>query len=121
MKKVLILIIVLLSLCACNGSNNYEVKKVSCEEKDQILYSDPNNKLIDVRSEDEYSENHLKDAINIPYDKIVEEISKNNDINYDTKIIVYCKSGKRSSIAAKTLKNAGYKNIYDLGSIENCE
>ena len=40
--------------------------------------------------------------------------------NKDTKIIVYCRSGNRSATAAQTLIDLGYKNVYDLGGINNC-
>ena len=43
-----------------------------------------------------------------------------NDVSLDTPIIVYCKSGTRSNNAYNSLKDAGYKHIYDLGSINNC-
>ena len=39
----------------------------------------------------------------------------------DTKIIVYCRSGNRSKQAANILIEKEYKNIYDLGSINNCK
>jgi rhodanese-related sulfurtransferase len=75
--------------------------------------------IVDVREEEEYKEEHLDEAINIPYTAITDRISKYAD--KDTKIIVYCKSGVRSNKAANSLIEAGYKNIYDLGSISNCK
>jgi len=35
----------------------------------------------------------------------------------DATIIIYCRSGRRSAIAAEELLNMGYKNVYDLGGI----
>jgi rhodanese-related sulfurtransferase len=46
------------------------------------------------------------------------EISK-IEYDKDTKIIVYCRSGNRSNMAAEELLSLGYKNIYDLGSMDN--
>ena len=75
--------------------------------------------IIDVREKEEYDESHLEGAINIPYTKIIEEID-NYAVDKDAVIVVYCKSGKRSALAAKSLSEAGYTHIYDLGSINNC-
>ena len=91
---------------------------ITCSQKNQLL-SHNKAKLIDVRSEDEYLEGHLDNAINIPYDVILEGIQENN-ISVTDFIVVYCKSGGRSSKAFETLKNAGYRHIYDLGSISSC-
>ena len=58
---------------------------------------------------DALNSGHIKDAINIPLDNI-------SKIEYDkdTKIILYCASGIRSTEAAKKLSDLGYTNIYNL-------
>ena len=91
---------------------------VTCEEKNELMQNGAI--LLDVRSQSEYDENHLESAINIEYTELE---NKFNDLGYDkeTKIIVYCRSGKRSAIAAETLKKMGYLYIYDLGGISNCQ
>ena len=81
---------------------------------------DNNPVLIDVRDAAEYAEGHLDKAINISYTVIKDEISKYAP-NKSDKIIVYCRSGTRSNKAANYLLEAGYNNIYDLGSINNCD
>ena len=75
--------------------------------------------LIDVRTEVEYKEEKLENSVNIPLpiENQTEKLPKDKNQN----IIVYCKSGKRSNQAANTLIEIGYKNIYDLGSINNCK
>lgn len=75
--------------------------------------------LIDVRTLAEYNATHLDDAINIAVDVIDEQIEEKVP-DKDTKIIVYCRSGSRSATAAKTLLDKGYKNVYDLGGMDNC-
>lgn len=119
MKKLIILTILLLAICGCN-SKETQIKQITCGEKDNIIKQQNHAMLIDVRTKEEYETNHLKDAINIPYDEIVQVLSTYGTIDYKTPIIVYCKSGVRSNKAAESLKEAGYNNIYDLGSIENC-
>ena len=69
--------------------------------------------LVDVRTKEEYDEGHLKDALNIPYDIIDENV----ELDKSKTILVYCKSGKRASTAETTLKNLGY-TVYNLGGFE---
>ncbi len=88
-------------------SSNQEIEKLM--QENEFL-------IVDVRTNEEYQESHLKKAINIPYDSINEEIVLDS-----TKLIfVYCKSGKRSNIAYNKLKSMGY-NVYDLGALDNLD
>lgn len=63
--------------------------------------------LVDVRSENEFASGHLKNAINIPVDKL----STNLHLlpNKDLPIITYCASGIRSSMGKRILAKHGYK------------
>ena len=104
MKKILIILTIII-LTGCGN------KKVTANKTlDQIL-KDNNYQIVDVRTKEEYEEGHVKDAINIPYD----EINENIKLDKNKTIMVYCKSGKRSSIAYATLKDLGY-DVYDLGA-----
>jgi phage shock protein E len=78
----------------------------------------PESLVIDVRSEAEWRDGHLEGAILIPYDRIGTDIARAT-ANRDARLYLYCRSGRRSSIAAKTLTRAGYKNPVDLGTMEN--
>jgi predicted sulfurtransferase len=62
---------------------------------------------IDVRSRLEYEVGHLKDAIHIPYYNI-----KTLEYPKDTRILIYCSSGRRSNIARNVLKEIGYTNVH---------
>ena len=115
MKKIIILFILLIPLFEFKEKNIGSISKVTCEEAYDFVADDA--LLVDVREKDEYDLDDLEKNINISY-KEIENISKYAD--KDTKIIVYCKSGKRSNIAANKLLELGYKHIYDLGSIESC-
>ena len=79
---------------------------------------DDNVKLVDVRNKNEYNEGHLDKAINIPVDKITEELLY---IDKKTSIIVYCETGARSSKAFDIIRGAGYKYVYDLGEMKKCQ
>lgn len=70
--------------------------------------------LIDVRTPEEFASGHIAGAINISVDTIADNISQ---IPTDMPLVVYCRSGNRSAVAASILSEAGYSPIYDLGGI----
>ncbi len=74
--------------------------------------------LIDVRTQEEFDEKHIDGAILMPYDEISTLISEQIE-DKDTKVILYCRSGRRSGIAAQSLLELGYKHIYDLGAMSS--
>jgi len=69
--------------------------------------------LVDVRRPDEYADGHLPGAINIPYDQIARRVREIGPKTTD--VIVYCRSGRRSAVAAATLEELGYSKVHDLG------
>lgn len=80
-----------------------------------ILAADPI--WIDVRTPDEYNSSHVSEAANIPYTEIADGISALTT-DKDASIYVYCRSGKRSGIAKKTLDNLGYTQVVNVGGID---
>ena len=119
MKKLLLITLILTSLFSfwgCNKKTNYTQKELI----NMITNNEPANFVIDVRTHTEYNEKHIPRAINIPLDKIEERISSSEyGISKDDIIIVYCRSGNRSSQAKELLKKLGYKNVYDFGAMSN--
>lgn len=111
MKKVLILLLFGLILFGCN--KNEQIKPNLNNELKEIILEN-NYIIVDVRTKEEYEISHVKDAILIPYDQINEKIS----LDKTKKILVYCASGNRSSMAYKSLTNLGY-DVYDLGAFDN--
>ncbi len=81
--------------------------------------STPSEELvIDVRSEAEWRQGHLENAILIPHERIGTDIARlTGDKN--TRLYLYCRSGRRTAIAVKTLTRAGYRNLVNLGTMEN--
>jgi rhodanese-related sulfurtransferase len=97
-------------------------KDISTDELKRLLEERKNGKekffLIDVRTEEEHKEGHIPGTdLNIPHDKI--ESIKNIIQNKETKLILYCRSGRRSQIAKETLKKLGYKNVINAGGIKD--
>src|SRR4051812_7842779 len=73
--------------------------------------------LIDVRSWQEYAASHIEGARNIPVGEIGNRASDLGSL--DQPIILYCASGTRSAMAARTLRSAGFRKVYNLGSMSN--
>ena len=131
MKKTLwtfLLLLLLLSLGACSAKGDAEIgnteenkaapafRTISAEEAYQMMAESPNFILIDVRTESEYREGRIEDAILIPNDEI-EARAKAELPDKDQLIFVYCRSGVRSANAAGTLAGMGYSNVYNMGGI----
>jgi phage shock protein E len=76
--------------------------------------------LVDTRTAREYQNGHVKGAVNIPYDIIARAIDQ-YETDKSKPIVVYCRSGNRSSHAKRSLMNAGYTNVVDAGSIGNMQ
>ena len=118
MKKIFFLMVICLLITGCGSDNKMSsnsINTISVDKVKSLVYSfnDKDNLvIINVRTNEEYKEGHIKNSINIPVDNI-------EKINYrkDTKIVLYCRSGNRSNQAALKLKSLGYENIYDMGGI----
>lgn len=72
--------------------------------------------IIDVRTEEEYNDSHLPEAILLPSETIGTEMPEALP-NKEAVLIVYCRSGRRSKAAAEKLIDLGYENVYDMGGI----
>ena len=76
--------------------------------------SDPCTVWIDVRSDEEYQEQHIEGAINIEYTEILEGVAA---LDKDTEILLYCGSGRRAGIALEALEAEGFTNLTNMGGI----
>ena len=89
---------------------------ITAEEAKRILDSEEGYIILDVRTQEEYDEGHIPGAILIPNTQIearAEEVLTNKD----QLILVYCRSGRRSKLAAGILVELGYTNIKEFGGI----
>lgn len=84
------------------------------QEEATEIYERTNALLIDVRTPEEYRENHIEGAVNIPVYEI--DNIKNEIIDPNKVILVYCKTGKRSKIVKQILIQNGYKNVYTFSA-----
>lgn len=76
--------------------------------------------VIDVRSEAEFQEKHLPGTINIPLDRLSDEIARVAP-NKKQPLLLHCLSGTRSAAGEATLKKMGYRNVFNLGSCGRAE
>lgn len=74
--------------------------------------------IIDVRPAEMYMDGHIPGAVSIPYDIFSTEVGKVLPVK-DVAITVYCESGYNAGECSKELKELGYTNVVDFGSIEN--
>ena len=74
--------------------------------------------IIDVRTKAEWNDGHIEGAILIPYELMGEKITTVTK-DKSGRIYVYCRSGRRSQIAKKTLEELGYKDVVNLGALDD--
>tara|TARA_B100000674_G_scaffold386316_1_gene329773 strand:+ start:894 stop:1280 length:387 start_codon:yes stop_codon:yes gene_type:complete len=102
---------------------NELIKRLSFEESVYLINS-TKTLIIDVREESEvHNLGLVKNAVHIPRGLLEFKLSPNSPnnpvtIDDDTNILVYCAGGYRSALAAKTLLDLGFKNVYNLGGFQ---
>ncbi len=113
-RKFMLALFSALSITACASAQ--ESRKISGEQGKKMMENDSSIILVDVRRADEFNEGHIRGAILIPNEEIGGE---RPDLlpDLDATIILYCRSGRRSAIAAKKLESLGYTKVYDMGGI----
>ena len=89
---------------------------ITQEEAKELMDTQENYIILDVRRQDEYDEKHIPGAILIP-NEVIRERAEAELTDKDQLILVYCRSGRRSKIAAEILVDLGYTNIKEFGGI----
>ena len=115
MKKIYLFLLCLFLFIGCSNNDNGSISYMKAKE----MIINNNAILIDVRTEDEYNERHISGAVLLTLDEINEDSASEVIDDSDSYVIVYCRSGARSRDAYTKLKELGYKNVFDLGSIDN--
>ena len=93
---------------------------MTTQELQSKLNAKENFVLLDVRTQEEYNAGYIAGAILLPYD----EINAKATIvlpNKEKEIVLYCRSGRRSAIAKKSLLDLGYQKVVDFGGVKRWE
>ena len=121
LKGLIIMLLISLSLfgmTACGGDNEktptYE--QITAEQAKTIMDTEKDYVIIDARTEEEFAEGHIENAILIPEYEIANRAEKELP-DKEQLILVYCRSGRRSKIASEELVNLGYTNVKEFGGI----
>lgn len=127
MKKFLtfLCLLALISLTACSKTNvsdakNGEIQKMTGTDLNKIMEDDKekeNYLVIDVRSQKEYDEGHVKHAININVDELEANLSKIDDLK-DKNVVTICNTGKKSQKAAEILVKNGFTKVYNAEGVK---
>ena len=113
MKKFIYLFILLVGfsfIISCSKVSDEDLKKAREAVKNGAL-------IVDVRTPKEFKQKHIPDAINLPIEKIMKgyiNLPKNKEI------VIYCRSGSRSSIGAKILREKGW-SVIDVATQDEWE
>ena len=120
MKKLVFLFLAVMMLTACGQDKENDqgavYVNITAEEAKQIMDTEEGYIILDVRTQEEYDEGHVPGAIVISHVEIAEK-AEEVLTDKDQLILVYCRSGRRSKIAAEALVELGYTNIKEFGGI----
>ena len=99
-----------------NQSNSLTYQKISSKEAKNLMDTEKDYVILDVRTKEEFDEKHIPNAVLIP-DTEIEQKAESVLKDKDRLILVYCRTGRRSALAAKQLAELGYTNVKDFGGI----
>jgi len=120
MKKLTLLLLAVMLLTACGQAKENDQEAVyvniTAEEAKQIMDSEEGYIILDVRTQEEYDQGHIPGAVVISHEEIAEK-AEEVLTDKDQLILVYCRSGRRSKLAAEALVELGYTNIKEFGGI----
>lgn len=104
------IIVVMLSTLFASCSSHQGIESVTADEFENALY-DGHVQLLDVRSADEYAQGHIANAENIDVQQPDFIDKAQAKLDHANPVYVYCRSGKRSMLAAQKLVKAGFKVV----------
>ena len=119
MKKLILFLLTAMLLTGCGQTNQAQeavYMNITAEEAKQIMDSEEGYIILDTRTQAEYDEGHIPGAIVIPHDEITDRAEEELP-HKDQLLLVYCRSGRRSKLAAEVLVKLGYTNIKEFGGI----
>ncbi|WP_347250188.1 rhodanese-like domain-containing protein [Zoogloea sp.] len=89
------------------------IHEVSLDDADQAIRDA--DVLLDVREADEYAAGHLPGAVHVSRGMLEFKLGGTPELSHrDLKVVLYCKTGGRAALAARSLQDMGYLNVQSL-------
>jgi len=115
-RRLLHLILPVLFLVSCSADRKtLSYKQISQEEAVKMMKTE-DCLILDVRTEEEYNDGHIPNAMCLPVETIGSEAPVELP-DKDQTILIYCRTGIRAAAAAEQLAKLGYTRVYDFGGI----
>ena len=93
------------------GSGKSDYGNVDVGEARDLIAEKPGLVILDVRTVSEFESGHLEGAINIPVEVLSSHLS---GLNPNDELLVYCRTGNRSTTAVGILRESGYDKVYHM-------
>lgn len=120
MKKWMMLLLAVLLLTGCSAEKGEkdvaEYEMITAQQAKEIMDTQDGYVILDTRTEEEYEQGHIPGAIVISHEEIKEK-AESVLTDKEQLILVYCRSGRRSKLAAQDLVELGYTNVKEFGGI----
>lgn len=118
-KGYLILTLLMLGFIAYAGYGSMDVQEgsyddVSPRQAYGMLQEREGAYLLDVRTQGEFENEHIEGAVNIPNERPNALEDDWREVPEDRKVIIYCRTGRRSANAAQFLAEKGYDQVYNV-------
>jgi rhodanese-related sulfurtransferase len=94
-----------------SGYGNVDVRARDVGEARDLIAEKVDIVILDVRTTPEFDSGHLEGAINIPVEELSQRLS---ELNQKDELLVYCRTGNRSTTAVRILRENGYDRIYHM-------
>ena len=101
------------AVSACGGGSAASLETVPAREAAEVLQSQPDAVLLDIRTPEEFAASRVEGSINVDFyaadfrDRIAA-------LDRDTTYVVYCRSGNRSASAMELFDELGFTSVYEV-------
>lgn len=114
-RKIVLAATMVLILLTAGCGETYQ--HLTHQQALEIMQSDPNALILDVRRQDEYDKKHIARAVLLPIEELRQGNFEAKLPDKNQQILIYCWTGRRAEDAADILAKAGYKHVYDFGGL----
>lgn len=119
----LVMSLSLFSMTACSSdvvTSKITYEQITAKQAKKLMDTETDYIILDTRTEEEFAEAHIENAILIPHYEIADRAEKELP-DKGQLILVYCRSGNRSKQASQVLAELGYTNVKEFGGIIDWE